>query len=129
MTKFNRANLHSLVCDGQIFSVEFIKRTDGSLRRMVCRLGVTRHLKGGDAAYDAKAKNLLCVFDMEKGDYRSIPVESVRSLSVHGQRFDFAQEVAARARTPPPPCPPCASPLAASAKRRTLRGCASCPHG
>ncbi|GEM_PF-6069765 len=38
---FNRANLRALVRDGKIFAVEFIKRTDGSLRRMVCRLDVT----------------------------------------------------------------------------------------
>lgn len=87
---FNRTNLRALVRDGQIFSVEFIKRTDGSLRRMVCRLGVKKHLKGGTAAYDAKEHDLLTVFDMEKGGYRSIPVEAVQSLTVHGQTFNFA---------------------------------------
>ncbi len=87
---FNRTNLRALVQDGQIFSVEFIKRTDGSLRRMVCRLGVKKHLKGGTAAYDAKEHNLLTVFDMENRGYRSIPVEAVQSLTVHGQTFSFA---------------------------------------
>lgn len=87
---FNRSNLHALVQDGQIFSVDFIKRTDGSLRRMVCRLGVKKHLKGGDASYNAKAHNLLTVFDMEKGGYRSIPVDAVQRLTVHGQTFEFA---------------------------------------
>jgi hypothetical protein len=87
---FNRANLRALVQDGQIFAVEFVKRTDGGLRRMTCRLGVKKHLKGGDAAYSAKEHNLLTVFDMDKGGYRSIPVESVQSLTVHGQTFTFA---------------------------------------
>lgn len=86
----NRANLKALVQDGQIFAVEFIKRTDGSLRRMVCRLGVKKHLKGGGVAYDTKAHNLLTVFDMEKGGYRSIPVEAVQRLTVHGQTLNFA---------------------------------------
>jgi hypothetical protein len=27
---------------------------------------------------------------MEKGGYRSIPVEAVHSLTVHGQTFNFA---------------------------------------
>ena len=63
---FNRSNFRALVKDGQIFSVEFIKRTDGSLRHMVCRLGVKKHLKGGSAAYDAKEHDLLTVFDMER---------------------------------------------------------------
>ncbi|MDR2187095.1 MAG: SH3 beta-barrel fold-containing protein [Azonexus sp.] len=89
-TAFNLTNLRAIVQDGQIFSVEFIKRTDGTLRRMVCRLGVKKHLTGGGAAYDSKAHNLLTVFDMEKGGYRSIPVESVQRLTVHGQTFSFA---------------------------------------
>jgi hypothetical protein len=86
---FNLSNLSALVSDGQIFAVEFIKRADGKLRRMVCRLGVKKHLKGGDSAYDAKSHNLLTVFDMEKGGYRSIPVDAVQSLTVHGQTFSF----------------------------------------
>jgi len=90
LPQFNLANLHNLVADGAIFSVEFIKRTDGSLRKMVCRLGVKKHLKGGSKAYDAKAKNLLSVFDMEKEGYRSIPVEAIQRISVHGQTFNFA---------------------------------------
>jgi hypothetical protein len=89
-TAFNLTNLRALVHDGQIFSVEFTKRTTGEIRRMVCRLGVKKHLTGGGAAYDAKARNLLTVFDMEKGGYRSIPVEAVHSLTVHGQTFNFA---------------------------------------
>ncbi len=87
---FSLQNLKNLVSDGGIFSVEFIKRTDGSLRKMVCRLGVKKHLKGGTKAYDTKKQNLLTVFDMEKKGYRSIPVEAVRSLSVNGQSFYFA---------------------------------------
>jgi hypothetical protein len=90
LTRFNRANLRNLVQDGQIFSVEFIKRTTGELRRMVCRLGVKKHLRGGTAAYDAREHNLLTVFDMEKNGYRSIPVEAVLSLTVHGHTFRFA---------------------------------------
>ncbi len=86
---FNRANLRNLVSDGGIFSVEFIKRTDGSLRKMVCRLGVKKHLKGGQKAYSTKAHNLLTVFDMENKGYRSIPVDAIQRLCVNGQTFSF----------------------------------------
>ena len=88
--RLNRANLRNLVSDGAIFGVEFIKRSDGSLRKMVCRLGVRKHLKGGAKAYDPKKHDLLCVFDMEKESYRSIPVDAVQRLSVNGQTFSFA---------------------------------------
>jgi len=86
---FNLRNLTALVSDGKIFSVEFIKRTTGDLRRMTCRLGVTKHLKGGERAYSATEKQLLTVFDMEANSYRSIPVEGIQSVSVGGQVFDF----------------------------------------
>ena len=88
---FNYQNLSKLVADGQIFSVEFIKRSTGELRKMTCRLGVKKHLKGGSKPYSAKQHNLLTVFDMEKSGYRSIPLESVRKLTVSGQTFTFAQ--------------------------------------
>ena len=88
--RLNRANLRNLVSDGAIFGVEFIKRSDGTLRKMVCCLGVRKHLKGGANAYDPKQHDLLCVFDMEKDGYRSIPVDAVRRLSVNGHTFSFA---------------------------------------
>ena len=86
---FNLTNLHNLVSDGTIFSVDFIKRGNGKLRKMTCRLGVKKHLKGGSQAYDSKKRNLLTVFDMENKGYRSIPVEAIQRLSVHSQIFNF----------------------------------------
>ncbi|MFT5548200.1 MAG: hypothetical protein ACI9CO_000114 [Candidatus Azotimanducaceae bacterium] len=90
MESFNFSNMTNLVSGGKIFSVTFIKRTTGELREMRCRMGVKKHLKGGSKAYDAKAKNLLSVFDMEAKSYRSIPVEAIQKLSVGGQTFNFA---------------------------------------
>ena len=89
----NLANFTNLVSDGSIFGVEFVKRTTGELRKMKCRLGVKKHLKGGTQAYDAKSKGLLPVFDMEAKGYRSIPVDAVQSLSVHGQKFSLGGAV------------------------------------
>lgn len=86
---FNIRNLANLVSDGAIFYVEFIKRSTGELRKMRCRLGVKKHLKGGSRAYNPAKKNLLAVFDMDERGYRSIPLEGIRRLSVGGQHFDF----------------------------------------
>jgi WYL domain-containing protein len=88
--QFNLSNLSNLVSDGTIFSVEFIKRSNGELRKMVCRLGVKKHLRGGNKAYDSKQYNLLTVFDMEQKGYRSIPVDAIQRLSVNGQTFNFS---------------------------------------
>ena len=62
--RFNYQNLKALVSNGQIFSVEFVKHGNDELRKMVCRLGVTKHLKGGQSTYSAKSNGLLPVFDM-----------------------------------------------------------------
>ena len=88
-TQFNLSNLQNLVSDGGIFSVEFIKRSTGELRKMTCRLGVKKHLKGGSKAYNPKKHNLLTVFDMQAKGYRSIPVDAVQKLSINGQTFSF----------------------------------------
>lgn len=87
--QFNLSNLQNLVSDGSIFSVEFIKRTDNQLRKMLCRLGVKKHLRGGDKAYNPKKHNLLTVFDMNKKAYRSIPVNAIQKISINGQTFNF----------------------------------------
>lgn len=86
---FNLRNLTALVADGKVFGVEFIKRSTGELRRMNCRLGVTKHLRGGKSSYSANKKELLTVFDMTNKGYRSIPIEGIRSVSVGGQTFNF----------------------------------------
>lgn len=70
--------------DGKIFSIKFVKRTTGEVRAMTCRTGVKKHLKGGEPTYDAKAHNLIVVFDMQKQGYRSIPKEGITEIRVAG---------------------------------------------
>lgn len=89
VARLNYKNFQNLVSNGAIFSVEFIKRRNGELRKMICRMGVKKHLRGGDKVYDPKQHNLLTVFDMEKEDYRLIPVDSIQRLCVNGQTFTF----------------------------------------
>ena len=74
--------------EGRIFSLAFVKRTTGEVREMVCRRGVTAHLKGGPAAYNAAEKNLITVYDMQKNGYRSIPVENVLRVKRDGDWED-----------------------------------------
>jgi len=73
--------------DGVIFSVTFIKRTTGELRRMNCRRGVKKYLAGGELGYNAKAKALLPVFDLQKGEYRMISCESIQELVFRGETY------------------------------------------
>lgn len=82
----------STLAGGTIFSVDFIKRTDHKLRHMVCRLGVRKGQKGTGSAYDHLTKGLLCVYDVQKRDYRSIPLENVKTIKIRGKEFKVAKQ-------------------------------------
>jgi hypothetical protein len=43
---------------GRFFKVSFIKRTSGERREMVCRIGVSKHLKGGSLSFNPKDHDL-----------------------------------------------------------------------
>lgn len=73
---------------GHIFAVEFVKRTDGTIREMLCRTGVTKGTHGGSMGYDPADHGLLSVYDMQKGGFRSVPVENILHLSMDGQRYE-----------------------------------------
>ena len=70
--------------NGKIFTVVFRKRSNGQFRKMNCRLGVKKHLKGGKLGYDANEKRLLTVFDLQKGQYRCIALDALVLIRVNG---------------------------------------------
>lgn len=82
-----RTVLRERASDGKIFSVTFTKRTTGEIRQMVCRLGVLTHLKGGEKPFDDAEKGVLTVFDVQKGDYRSISAEAVSKIRIGGEEW------------------------------------------
>lgn len=65
--------------NGKIMTVKFVKK-DGSLRVMNCRLGVTKHLKGG--ASTLNPDKFITVYDLKSEGYRAIDKESI--LDVKG---------------------------------------------
>lgn len=69
-----------------IFSVQFTKK-DGTNRKMLCRLGVKKHLKGGLKKYDLN--HLLTVFDVLKGEYRTINLLTVSNLKFKGNNINL----------------------------------------
>lgn len=92
---------------GQLFTVEFVKRGDGSLRTMNCRRGVQKGVKGVGLKYKPEEHNLLNVFDMqkmdpnaahnvgksteemEKGAFRMINLEQLVALRMGGKRYNW----------------------------------------
>jgi len=83
---------------GKIFAVRFRKK-DGSIRDMVCRLGVKKGVKGvgrkGWVKGDTVANyGLLGVYDMnkiekvgEKGAFRMVNVETLINIKVNGVEY------------------------------------------
>jgi hypothetical protein len=63
----------------RFFSVTFIKK-DGSLRRMVARLGVRKGVKGVGMSFSPSDKGLMVVFDMHKREFRMINLETIVEL-------------------------------------------------
>ena len=82
--------------EGVFFGVEFIKRTSGELRKMVCRGGVQKHLKGGVLQYNPQEKNLIGVWDSTVEDrtkaYRMIAVEGIKTLNAGGVEYEVIGE-------------------------------------
>lgn len=72
----------------KIFSVVFEKK-DGTLREMVCRLGVKKHLKGGEVSYDPEERNYLVVFDMQSEGYRTININTLKKIKLDGVSYDI----------------------------------------
>ena len=82
--------------DGKAVTVTFIKRTPdkvtgkiGERRVLNGRLGVKKHLKGGELKYNPKDYDLLTIFDMQKGGYRSIALDAVESVVAAGITYTF----------------------------------------
>jgi hypothetical protein len=73
--------------DGRIFSVQFIKRTTGEFRHMVCRRGVKAGITGKGMAYDAISRGLLPVWDLQKEAYRMVNLADLVSLSMGSKKY------------------------------------------
>jgi len=77
--------------NGAIFGVDFVKRTTGEVRKMTARLGVKKHLKGGEAAYDAAAKNLIFVYDIAAKGYRTIALDAIKAVRFGGEQYEVEE--------------------------------------
>ena len=67
--------------DGKFIAVSFIKK-DGSLRTLNGRLGVVKHLKGGECTLD-RSKYII-IYDMINKGYRSINRSTIQSVTIDG---------------------------------------------
>lgn len=73
---------------GRFFTVTFVKRGgDKEVRRMVCRTGVKKGVKGVGMSFDPEARGLLPVWDAEKQQYRMVSLDGLVSAHIAGRRL------------------------------------------
>jgi len=70
----------------RFFSIDYIK-SDGTRRKVVCRLGVKRHLrliKKGESRRTL-SPFVITVYDMVKKNYRSLRLDRIQSITIAGE--------------------------------------------
>ena len=71
---------------GKIFTATFLKK-NGELRKMNCRLGVSKGVNGKGMSYNPTLKALKPVFDMQLKEWRTINLESIKELSINKEKY------------------------------------------
>jgi hypothetical protein len=86
MKTINKEKAKELITqsNGLIFSSVFIKK-DGTHRLMNARLKVTKGLKKDPKPrpYEPSKYNLICVYDMQKKNYRMININTLQTLIIN----------------------------------------------
>jgi len=72
----------------KIFSAVFTKK-NGDLRKILCRLGVKKHLKGGEKKYDTESLNYLTVYSLDSKGYRTINLNTIKQLKANGKVYSL----------------------------------------
>lgn len=72
--------------NGKIFTVEFTKK-NGEQRKMLCRTGVKKYVKGIGQRYNPREKGLIGVYDLQKSGYRMINLETITSVKCGNKSF------------------------------------------
>ena len=77
--------------NGKIFSAVFVKK-NGEKRKMVCRQGVAKYVKGVGLKFKPEDRDLIGVFDMHKKAYRFINIKTLEHIKVKGIQYTIKKE-------------------------------------
>ena len=72
----------------KIFSATFTKK-DGTTRKMLCKLGVKKHLKGGVKTYDTESLNYLTVYSLDSRGYRTLNLNTLKEIKANGEVYSL----------------------------------------
>lgn len=67
------------VVGSKFFTVKF-KKKDGTTRILNGKLGVKKHLKGGEKKYDASSLGYITVYDAKNKGYRTLNLATLQEL-------------------------------------------------
>ena len=76
---------------GKFFTVEFVKRTTGEVRKMNCRTGVKKGVTGIGKSFNDSDKGLVTVWDAKISQFRSIPIENIIKITSQGVEWHYGQ--------------------------------------
>jgi len=71
---------------GKIFTIEFVKK-NGKIRKMNCRKGVHKGVKGTRRSGTGTWSSSIKVFDMQKGQFRHINLSKAFWMKADGKEF------------------------------------------
>ena len=74
--------------NGKIFSAVFVKK-DREKRLMNCRTKVRKYVKGVGLKFKPQDKGLVGVFDLQKGAYRFISLDTLQRLKIQGVEYEI----------------------------------------
>ncbi|MFW6130449.1 MAG: hypothetical protein ACOC56_04620 [Atribacterota bacterium] len=72
--------------NGKFMTVVFTKRSTGENRKMNCRTGVKKGVKGSGKRR-AQKDGLITVYDMSKKGFRTINISGLRSICMNNKNY------------------------------------------
>lgn len=72
---------------GKWFGVDFIKRGDGSKRRMCARGGVTKGVTGEGLKFDPAKHRIMGIYDRVVRGHRFIDLDAITEVRIKGTRY------------------------------------------
>ena len=93
MKKINKdtAKRYIYETNGKFFSAVFTKK-NGDKRLMNCRTKVKKYIKGVGLRFKPQDKGLMTVFDLTKGEYRFLNLNTLERLKINGQKYIITEK-------------------------------------
>lgn len=76
------------IVENDFYSITFVKKTTGEVRKMSCRQNVTKHSKGGVNVCAGK-DDLLSTYSLDSKGYRTVNLSGVIEICHGGKTVKF----------------------------------------